>query len=88
MFLPVGVLACDQTSLRSFLWREGTTSDVVNNQYTRHTLGASQSLANNISIYTEAPSVGNEKLNMDDYLDLFEEVSHAIRRRREMVFLL
>ena len=39
MFLQVGVLPCDQPSLR-FLWREDPTSNVVVHQYTRHIFGA------------------------------------------------
>ena len=39
MFLQVGVLPSDQTSLR-FLWREDPTTNVVVYQYTRHIFGA------------------------------------------------
>ena len=84
MFLQVGVLICDQTSLRFFLWREDTTSDAVINQYTRHTFGTSQKTPkDSIYIYTE--SVGNEKFYMEDYLDSFADFSNAIKIRRDLV---
>ena len=98
MFLQVGVLARDQILLR-FLWREDTTSDVVVYQYTRHIIGArdSPTCANsalrktdtdNMSTYPEAASVVNEKFYMDDYLDSFENVTHAIKISRDLVSLL
>ena len=42
MLLQVGVLSCDQPSLR-FLWREDSTSNVVVHQYTRLIFGAKDS---------------------------------------------
>ena len=98
MFLQVGVLARDQISLR-FLWRDNTTSDVVVHQYTRHIFGArdSPSCANfalqktatdNMSTYPEAALVINEKFYMEDYLDSFENVTHAIKISRDLVSLL
>ena len=98
MFLQVGVPARDQVSLR-FLWQEDTTSDVVVHQYTRHIFGARDSptcanfalrktATDNMSTYTEAASVVNEKFYMDDYLDSFENVTHAIKISRDLVSLL
>ena len=98
MFLQVGVLACDQISLRC-LWREDTTSDVVVHQYTRHKFGARDSptcanfelrktATDNMSTYPEAASVVNEKLYMDDYLNSVENVTHAIKISRDLVSLL
>ena len=98
MFLQVGVLARDQISLR-FLWWEDTTSDVVVHQYTRHIFGARDSptcanfalpktATDKMSTYPEAASVVNEKLYKDDYLDLFENVTHAIKNSRDLVSLL
>ena len=98
VFLQVGVLARDQTSLR-FLWREDTTSDVVVHQYTRHIFGARDSLTfanfalrkiitDNMSTYPEAASVVNEKFYMDDHLEMFENVTHAIKLSRDLVSLL
>ena len=98
MFLQVEVLARDQFSLR-FLWREDTTSDVVVHQCTRHIFGAQDSpvcanfalrktATDNMSTYPEAASVVNEKLYMDNYLDSFENVTHAIKISRNLVSLL
>ena len=98
MFLQAGVLARDQISLR-FLWREDTTSDVVVHQYTRHIFGArdSPTCANfalqktrtyNMSTYPEVASVVYEKFYMDDYLNLFENITHAIKISRDLVSLL
>ena len=98
MFLQVGVLARDQTSLR-FLWREDTTSDVVVQQYTRHMFGARDSptcanfalrktATDNMFTYPEAASVVTEKFYMDDYLYSFENVTHAIKFSRNLVSLL
>ena len=98
MFLQVGVLARDQISIR-FLWREDTTSDVVVHQYTDHIFGARDSpkcanfalrktAADNMSTYTEAVSVVNEKFYMDVYLDSFENVTQAIKFSRDLVSLL
>ena len=41
-----------------------------------------------MSTYPEAASVVNEKFNIDDYLDLFENVTHAIKISRDLVSLL
>ena len=98
MFLQVGVIARDQISLR-FLWREDATSDVVVHQYTRHIFGARESptcanfalrktATDNMSTYPEAASVVNENFYMDDYLDSFENVTHAIKISRDLVSLL
>ena len=38
--------------------------------------------------YPEAASVVKEKLYMDDYLDSFEDVTHAIKISRDLVSLL
>ena len=99
MFLQVGVLARDQISLRFFLWREDATSDVVVHQYTHHIFGARDSptcanfafrttATDNMSTYPEAASVVNEKFYIDDYLDSFENVTHAIKISRDSVLLL
>ena len=98
MFLQVGVLVRDQISL-GFSWREDTTSDVVVHQYTRHIFGARNSptcaifalrktATDNTSTYPEAGSVVNETFYMDDYLDSFENVTHAIKISRDLVSLL
>ena len=96
MFLQVGALARDQILLR-FLWWEDTTSDVVVYRYTRHIFGARDSpkcanfalreTATDMSTHPEAASVVNEKLCVDDYLDLFENVTHAIKISRNFVLL-
>ena len=41
-----------------------------------------------MSTYSEAASVVNEKFYMDDYLDSLENVTHAIKIRRDLVSLL
>ena len=98
MVLKLGVLARDQISLR-FLWREEATSDVVVHQYTRLIFGAwdSPTCANfalrktatdNKFLYSEAASVVNERFYMDNYLDSFENVTHAIKISRDLVSLL
>ena len=67
-----------------FLWRGDTTSDVVINQYTRHTFGTSQKTPkDSIYIYTE--SAGNEKFYLEVYLDSFADFSNAIKIRRDLV---
>ena len=86
MFLQVGVLARDHFSLH-FLWREDTTSDVVVHQYTRHIFALRKTATDNMSTYTEAASVVNEKFYMDDYLDSFENVTHAIKISGDLVSL-
>ena len=98
MFLQVGILARDQISLR-FLWRVDTTSDMVVHQYNRHIFGARdsptcasfalrQTETDIMFTYPEAASVVNEKFYMDDYLDSFENVTHAIKISRDLVSLL
>ena len=68
-------------------------------QYTRHIFGARDSATcanfalrktatDNMSIYSEAASVVNEKFYMDDYLDSFENVTHVIKISRDLVSLL
>ena len=77
MFLQVGVLPCDQPSLR-FLWREDPTENIVVHQYTRHIFGAkySPTCANyalqrtardNANEYPEAAKAVLENFYMDDY---------------------
>ena len=99
MFLQVGILARDQISLR-FLWREDTTSNVVVHQHTRQIFGArvSPTCANfalqkktatdNMSTYPEAALAVIEKFYKNDYLDSFENVTHAIKISRDLVSLL
>ena len=41
-----------------------------------------------MSPYPEAASVVNEKIYMDDFLDLFENVTRAIKISRDLVSLL
>ena len=98
MFLQVGVLARDQISL-SFLWSEDTTPDVVVHQYTRNIFGARVSptcanfalrktVTDKMSTYPEAASSVNENFYMDDYLDSFENVAHAVKVGRGLISLL
>ena len=72
---------------------------MVVHQYTRHIFGARDSptcanfalrktATDNMSKYPEATSVVNEKFYMDDYLDSFENVTHAIKFSRDLVSLL
>ena len=72
---------------------------MVVHQYTRHIFGARDSptcanfalrktATDNMSTYPEAASVVNEKFYMDDYLDSFENVTHAIKISRNLVYLL
>ena len=72
---------------------------MVVRQYTRHIFGArdSPTCANfalrktatyNMSTHPEAASVVNEKFYRDDYLDSFENVTHAIKISRDLVSLL
>ena len=95
-FFQVGVLARDQISLRLFLLREDTFSDVVVHQYTRHIFGARDSptcanfalrktATDIMSTYPEVASSVNEKFYKDDYLDSFENVTHAIKVSRDLV---
>ena len=83
MFLQVGVLPEDKTSLR-FLWREDPTADVVVDRYTRHIFGArdlptcanyalQQSARDNQAMFLDAESAVVEKFYMDDYLDSIED---------------
>ena len=69
---------------------------MVVHQYTRHIFGARDSptcanfalrktATDNMSKYPEATSVVNEKFYMDDYLDSFENVTHAIKFSRDLV---
>ena len=87
MFLQVGVLPCDQPSLR-FLWREDPTSNVVVHQYTRHIFGAKDSptcanyalqrtASDNAKEYPEAAKAFLENFYMDDYLDSVESPERA-----------
>ena len=97
-FFQVGVLPCDQPSLR-FLWREDPTSNVVVHQYTRHIFGAKDSptCANyalqrtgrdNAKEYPEAAKAVLENFYMDDYLDSVESPERALIRSKELVYLL
>ena len=72
---------------------------MVVHQYTRHIFGARdlptcanfalrKTATGNMSTYPEAASVINEKFYMDDYLDSFENVTHAIKISRNLVSLL
>ena len=74
-------------------------SDVVVHQYTRHIIGARDSptcanfalrktATDNMSTKPEAASVVNEKFYMEDYLDSFKNVTHAIKISRDLVSLL
>ena len=98
MFLQVGVLPCDQPSLR-FLWREDPTSNVVVHQYTRHIFGAKDSptcanyalqrtARDNAKEYPEAAKAVLENFYMDDYLDSVESPERALIRSKELVHLL
>ena len=97
MFLQVGVLYCDQPSLR-FLWREDPTTNKMY-QYTRHIFGAKDSplCANyalqrtareNVSQYPEATKAVLENFYMDDYLDSMESPEMALKRLKDLVHLL
>ena len=96
MFLQVGVPDCDQPSLR-FLLREDPTTIVVVYQYTRHIFGAKHSptcanyalqrtARDNVSQYQPNPSWKN--FYMDDYLDSVESPEKALKRSKELVYLL
>ena len=98
MFLQVGVLPCDQPSLR-FLWREDPTSNVVVHQYTRHIFGpkdsstcASYALqrtsSDNAREYPKAAKAVLENFYMDDYLDSVESPERALIRSKELVHFL
>ena len=98
MFFQVGVLPCDQPSLR-FLWREDPTSNVVVHQYTRHIFGAKDSpicanyalqctASDNAKEYPEATKAFLENFYMDDYLDSVESLEKALTRSKELVHLL
>ena len=77
MFLQVGVLPCDQPSMR-FLWREDPLSNAVVHQYTHHIYGAKVSptcanyalqrtASDNAKEYPEAAKAVLENFYMDDY---------------------
>ena len=98
MFLQVGVLPCDQPSLR-FLWREDPTSNDVVHQYTRHIFGAKDSptcanyalqrtARDNAKEYLEAAKAVLENFYMDDYLESVESLDRALIRSKELVHLL
>ena len=98
MFLQVGLLPCDQPSLR-FLWRVDPTSNVGVPQYTHHIFGAKDSLtwanyalqrtaSDSAQEYTEAPKAVLENFYMDDYLDSVESTERALIRSKELVHLL
>ena len=98
MFLQVGVLPCDQPSLR-FLWREDPTSNVVVHQYTRQIFGAKDSptcanyalqrtARDNAKEYPEAAKAVLENFYMGDYLDSVESPERALIRSKELVHLL
>ena len=98
MFLQVGVLPCDQPSLR-FLWREDPTSNVLVHQYTRHLFGAKdlttyahyavqRTASDNAKEYPEAAKADLVNFYMDDYLDPMESSEIALIRLKEFVHLL
>ena len=98
MFLQVGVLPCDQPSLR-FLWREDPTLNVVVHQYTRHNFGAKGSptcanyalqrtASDNAKKYPEAAKAVLENFYMDDYLDTVESPKRILIRSQVLVRLL
>ena len=98
MFLQVGVLPCDQPSLR-FLWQEEPTSNVVVHQYTRHVFGAKDSptcanyalqrtAIDNAKQYPEAAKAVHQKFYMDDYLDSVESPERALIRLKELIHLI
>ena len=98
MFLQVGVLPCDQPSLR-FLLREDPTSNVVVQKYTRHIFGAKnlptyasyaiqRTASDNANEYTEAAKSVFENFYMDDYSDSVKFPERALIRSRELVHLL
>ena len=96
-FLQIGVLACDQPTLR-FLWREDPTSNVVVHQYTRHIFGEKESTtcanyalqrtaSDDAKEYPEAAKAVLENFYMDDYLDSVEFPERARIRSKELVHL-
>ena len=98
MFLQVGVLPCDQSSLR-FLWREDPTSNVVVHQYTRHTFGAKnlptcanyalqRTASDKAKEYPKAAKTVLENFYMDDYLDSVEPLDRDLIRSKELVHFL
>ena len=97
-FLQVGVLPCDQPSLR-FLWWEDLTSNVVVHQYTRHIFGAKDSptcasyalqrtASDNAKECPEAAKAVLEIFYTDDYLDSVESPERAFIRSKELKHLL
>ena len=99
MFLEVGVLPRDQTSLR-VLWPLEPTSNVGEHQYTRHIFGAKDSstcanyalqrtASDNAKEYPEAASKAvPENFYISDYLDSVEFPERALIKSKELVQLL
>ena len=96
MFLQVGVPDSDQHSL-PFLWREDPTTNVVVYQHTRHMFGnkdlptcANYALqpTENVSQYPEATKSVLENFYMDYYSDSVESPERALKRSKELVYLL
>ena len=98
MFLQVGVLPEDQSSLR-FLWRKDPSTEVTVYQYTRHTFGARESLTcasfaqeqtakHNVSNYPKAAAAVCEKIYMDDYLDSMPNAEQAVSPSRDLFKML
>ena len=97
LFLQVGVLQCDQPSLR-FLWREDPTSNVVVHQYTRHIFWAKdpptcanyalqRTASDNAKEYPKAAKSVLQNFYMDDYLDSVQ-LEMALIKSKELVHLL
>ena len=98
MFFQVGVLTCDQPSLR-FLRREDPTSNIVVHQYTCQIFGEKdlptcanyalqRTASDNAKKYPEAAKAVLENFYMDDYLDSVESPERALIRSKELVHLL
>ena len=98
MFLQLDVLDREQPSLR-FLQQEVPTTNVVVYQNTRHIFGDKES--STCAIYTlqrtarditgqypEASNAVLENFCMDDYLDSVESTERALKRWKELVYLL
>ena len=88
IFLQVGVLPCDQSSLL-FLWREDSTSNVAVHQYTRHIFGAKDSptcakyafqrtASDNAMKYPEVAKAVLEIFYMENYVDSVESPERAL----------
>ena len=97
MFLQVGVLPCDQPSLR-FLWRKDPTSNIVVHQYIRRIFGAKDSptcanyalqstASDNAKEYLEAAIAVLENFYMDDYLDSVESLERTLISSKKLVHL-